>query len=197
MENSNNNNGAYDLEGVLWHTHSNQLMKAILELWPDKSIPVIDLGCGHNFYCAVLEYAGYMASGVDGVKMKGVDVVADITSIDDTSRAIDILDWYNNWWNKPINVLSLEVGEHIPAELATAYLDNLTSFGGDIIMSWAIPGQAGVGHVNCQPNKWVYEQMEMRGYSLDLKKSNKLRAGVIGCKCDWFMRTLMYFKPTV
>ena len=73
-------NGAYDLEGVIWHTHSNRLMVKILELWTDKTVPVVDLGCGHNFYCSVLSYAGYNAVGVDGVKLKGVDIVADITS---------------------------------------------------------------------------------------------------------------------
>lgn len=194
MEN-NNNNGAYDLEGVLWHQHSNKLAKSILELWPDKSTPIIDLGCGHNFYCSVLEYAGYTAAGVDAVKLKGVDAVVDITSADDIRC---LKRGFLRPWQKfdCINVISLEVGEHIPAELSEPYLNNLISFGGDIIMSWAIPGQAGVGHVNCRPNKWVCEQMEARGYSLDLKKSNELRTAVIGCKCDWFLRTLMYFKPT-
>lgn len=189
-----NNNGAYDLEGVIFHQHSNRLMEKILELWPDKSVPVVDLGCGHNFYCSVLDYAGYKAVGVDGVKMKGVDAQIDITQIDFRK---DTLKGYITSWllpkNVDINVISLECGEHIPQHLSDAYINNLTSFGGDVIMSWAIPGQPGVGHINCQTNEWVIEQMASRGYNCDWDKSLSLRQSVVECHCSWFKNTLMYF----
>lgn len=182
-----NNNGAYDLEGVLWHTHSNELMKKILELWPDKTIPVIDLGCGMNYYCSVLNYAGYKAVGVDGTNLKAVDVVADIT--DQSLKSM---------WTIPegkCNIISLEVGEHIPLALSDLYLNNLTCFGGDIIMSWAIPGQAGIGHINCQSNDWVFVEMNRRGYTLDNYKTMGLRECVKNCHCNWLKKTLLYFKP--
>lgn len=180
--NNEKNNGGYDLEGVIWHQHSNRLMKKILELWPDKSVPVVDLGCGHNFYVMVLKYAGYNAVGIDSVPLKAVDIVRDITEplLPIPSKS---------------NVLSLEVGEHIPAELSKHYLDNLTVSGGDIIMSWAVPGQAGVGHINCQSRDWVVDQMEQRGYEYCTEKSIALRESVVGCHCTWFRNTLMYFRP--
>lgn len=184
-----NNNGAYDLEGVIFHQHSNRLMEKILELWPDKSVPVVDLGCGHNFYCSVLECAGYNAIGVDGVKMKGVDLVANITNLD--LKFYMFTHYFTS--GKP-NILSLEVGEHIPQHLSDAYLHNITSFEGDIIMSWAVPGQAGIGHINCQSNEWVIEQMASRGYNHNQNKTTELREAVKECKCYWFKNTLMYFN---
>lgn len=190
-----NNNGAYDLEGVIWHQHSNKLMVKILELWPDKSIPVVDLGCGHNFYCSVLEYAGYNAIGVDGCNLKGVDLINDVTNPNKFELNCHVMDSSFPGELKA-NAISLEVGEHIPSEKSDAYLDNLTSFGGDIIMSWAVPGQAGVGHINCRPMEWVMDKMLERGYVLEHDKTDELRECVKGCHCSWFVNTLMYFKPT-
>lgn len=184
-------NGAYDLEGVIWHQHSNKLMKAILELW-GKGTQIVDLGCGHNFYVSVLNYAGYHAVGTDAIDLGSKEFIqADLT----------IPNLHESLWDTgrlqlgKCNIISLEVGEHIPPDLAKKYLDNLTSFGGDILMSWALPGQAGVGHINCQSLAWVLEKMNQRGYNIDWQKSHRLRNAVAGCHCSWFQHTLMYFKP--
>ncbi len=206
-----NKNGSYDLEGVIWHQHSNLLMAKILQLWPDKNIPVVDLGCGMNYYCSVFEFTGYGAIGIDGACLKGVDMIEDITKIPNPPAFPGLLDLVllqhgrnkvsNQFFikayreSRKVNVLSLEVGEHLPPNLSDAYINNLTSFGGDIIMSWAIPGQAGVGHINCQSNEWVIDKMFERGYILDPGKTHQLRESVTGCHCSWFKNTLMYFNP--
>lgn len=183
MEEVRINNGGYDLEGVIWHQHSNKLMVKILEYFP-KEIPVIDLGCGHNFYVSVLNYAGYEAIGTDLVNLgSNYFYKSDITQQEPVLS-----------FKIKRNVISLEVGEHIPIEKSNAYLDNLCSFGGDIIMSWAVKGQAGVGHINCQENQWVIDQMFKRGYWIHLENSELLRQAVIDCHCSWFRNTLMYFK---
>ena len=136
-------NGGYDLEGVIWHQHSNHLMKKILEYFP-KDIPVKDLGCGHNFYVSVLNYAGYKATGYDVVDLGSLYYV-----FGDLTRSMK---WDYEEGDGKSNVISLEVGEHIPIESTDIYLENITRYKGDIIMSWAIPGQAGIGHINCQSN---------------------------------------------
>ena len=176
-------NGSYDLLGVIYHQHSNKLMLKILEYFP-KEVPVIDIGCGHNFYVSVLIYAGYRASGCDMVDLGSkhffeYDVTKPIAGRDSRVR----------------NVISLEVGEHIPMELSAGYMDNLCRFRGDVIMSWAVPGQAGIGHVNCQPPEWVIEQMLKRGYCIDALRTGSLRQSVEDCHCSWFKNTLMYFSP--
>lgn len=191
-------NGAYDLQGCIWHTHSNRLLIKIMELWPNKQDAIVDLGCGHNFYTNVLKLDGRSAIGIDAVPMNGVDLVADITNLKITRKenGYVIIDFGKKevWWLNA-KVISLECGEHVPYEKCFAYLDNVTAFGGDIIMSWAVPGQAGHGHINCQSNLWVISQMSQRGYSLDAKLTDELREAVKDCSCTWFKNTIMYFKP--
>lgn len=64
-------------------------------------------------------------------------------------------------------------------------------------MSWAIEGQAGIGHINCRNNDWVINQMKIRGYKLAYNKTESLREAVKDCHCTWFKNTLMYFKRTI
>jgi hypothetical protein len=61
-------------------------------------------------------------------------------------------------------------------------------------MSWAVPGQAGIGHINCRSNEWVIEQMAKRGYRFNEERTASLREAVKNCHCSWFRNTLMYFK---
>jgi hypothetical protein len=177
-------NGGYDNEGVIWHQHSNHLMKKILEYFP-KDIPVIDLGCGHNFYVSVLNYFGYKSSGYDVVDLGSIYYIyGDLTKE---------MNWAFETGDKKSNVISLEVGEHIPESFSNTYLNNVTRFGSDVIMSWAVPGQAGIGHINCKPNSWVISEMANRGFILDQTKTDSLREAVKHCHCSWFQNTLMYF----
>ncbi len=177
-------NGGYDLEGVIWHQHSNRLLIEIMKHF-SKDVPVLDIGCGHNFYVSILEYSGYKACGYDLVDLGSNHFIKKDISKEEAFGDIPI--------NR--NIISLEVGEHIPLELAHNYLNNITHFEGHIIMSWAIPGQAGIGHINCQSNEWVIQQMLSRGYKLDLEKTLSLRRAVTDCHCTWFYTTLMYFIP--
>src|ERR1700752_111666 len=115
MEKQNKNlekNGGYQNEDVIWHTHSNKLMIKMLEYFY-KDIPVVDLGCGHNWYCGVLERLGYLAIGVDKLRLKGVD----IHDIDLTDKIIDTV--YNDG-NEP-ELLNLNLYDYI-----VRYNDNLT-----------------------------------------------------------------------
>jgi hypothetical protein len=180
MEDQHTNNGGYGDEGVIWHQHSNLLMQKILEYFP-KEVPVVDLGCGHNWYVSVLRHFGYMALGFDlvdlgSVYFNKVDVSAHMILPPEKS-----------------NVIALEVGEHIPSDRSKIFIDNVCLGGGDILMSWAVPGQEGIGHINCQTNEWVIAQMVERGYKLDEEKTNYIRAHVKNCHCSWFQNTIMYF----
>lgn len=204
-------NGAYDWEGFLWHQISNRLMIKILELWSDKKRPVVDLGCGLNYYMTVMYKAGYKVAGIDAVDAhnnlmftrdlcepmeddKGI-VMAYEKKRSDYTKPYTFLE-LNSLHNEVRNVLSLECGEHLPYEGSLVYLDNIVAVaqGGEVIMSWAIPGQAGHGHINCQTNAWVIEQMESRGYVINPELTLQLREAVRDCSCTWFRNTLMYFQ---
>ncbi|XP_023342126.1 uncharacterized protein LOC111711894 isoform X3 [Eurytemora carolleeae] len=87
-------------------------------------------------------------------------------------------------------VISIEVGEHIPSQYQLAYIDNLirvSIFDTDnlirmskigIILSWAVPGQGGQGHVNEKSNKAVVKLFEDRGLFYLHKVSDSVRRRV-------------------
>jgi tryptophanyl-tRNA synthetase len=93
--------------------------------------------------------------------------------------------------NKFDCVLSLEVGEHIPKEYESVFIDNVCSHTNNLlIISWAVVGQGGDGHINCQNNEYVINQIESRGLLYNPLKSKELReSATIG----WFKNTIMVF----
>jgi len=65
--------------------------------------------------------------------------------------------------------ICFEVAEHIPKQFETTYLNNLIKHcKKGIVISWAIVGQKGIGHVNCQNNDYVKEN---NSYYRDRKRS--------------------------
>ena len=61
--------------------------------------------------------------------------------------------------------MSLEVGEHIPKEYEDIFINNLHNNNNKgIILSWAILGQGGFGHVNEQNNDYIKSKMSNLGY---------------------------------
>jgi hypothetical protein len=74
-------------------------------------------------------------------------------------------------------VYSLEVGDHIAPELEPAFLDSLTRGAAHgVVLSWAVPGQPGSGHVNSQTPQHVSEAMRQRGFIKDQVESSLIRS---------------------
>jgi hypothetical protein len=89
-------------------------------------------------------------------------------------------------------VISLEVGEHIPERWESIYIDNLTRNARSyILMSWAVEGQPGDGHVNGRSNEYVINQMKSRGYTINWPVSRYLRKSA---SLWWFKNTIMLFE---
>ncbi len=154
---------------------------------------ILDVGCGNGYYTRKLLDAGFEAEGYDGNPFTeeityGKCKVVDFSLPYANKRTrFDAYDW----------VLCLEVGEHIPKKFEQIFLDNIASFEPDIvILSWAVPGQGGDGHVNCQTNDYIISEMEKRNYKLNLEATNYLR----NCASEypkvgyWFRQTLMCFR---
>lgn len=95
------------------------------------------------------------------------------------------------------NVISLEVSEHIPQEYMDIYLDNITNACNNyLIMSWAIRGQEGFGHVNCLNNDEAISLLEKRGFKYLEKESMEARS-VIQDNAWWFRNTLLIFQKVL
>lgn len=63
--------------------------------------------------------------------------------------------------------LCLEVLEHIPDEYWRQVLENIATLSDKIIFSAAVPGQGGVGHINCRPKiDWI-RRFHLLGWIVD------------------------------
>lgn len=141
---------------------------------------VLDLGCGYRGkYVRFLRKRGIECNGIDGNPLTLEPCqIADL--------ALPISQTVHDC------VLSLEVGEHIPAEHEGIFLDNVASHAQEtVVMSWAIPGQSGYGHVNCQPNARITNQMEARGFRHDKAATQSFRDKA---NLHWFPNTLMVYQ---
>lgn len=86
--------------------------------------------------------------------------------------------------------ISLEVGEHIDSSYEDIFIKNITNNTANIVvLSWAIPGQGGDGHINCRDNDYIIEKMRQEGFEFDekfLAKRNEFT--------NWFKNSLMLFR---
>jgi SAM-dependent methyltransferase len=144
---------------------------------------VVDLGCGDGSYVLALRGAGLNVDGFDGNPTCS-DVTEGVCQNLDLSEE-HVFDHPYEW------VLSLEVGEHIPAEFEKAFISNLhrNNISG-IVVSWAVPGQGGRGHVNERSNSYVRSIFSDLGYLYDAPASDRLRAA---SSLKWFRNTIMVF----
>lgn len=171
------------------HVHCSRLSKWISEfLKNEKSNLLIDFGCGLGNYLKDLQDFGFeelIGFEADIPKRKVFD---DIWIQDLTIPFI---------LPTKGNVLSLEVGEHVPSELMNIYLDNIcNNCNNYLIISWAIRGQAGFGHVNCLNNDEVIPLIEQRGFKFLSKETEEVR-NVDLSEAPWFNNTLLIFKKNL
>ena len=89
-------------------------------------------------------------------------------------------------------VMSLEVGEHLPSIFEDIFINNLhnnNKYG--IILSWAVKGQGGHGHINEQNVDYIKSKIIALGYTNDLIAENEMK---LCCSLWWFKNTLMVFR---
>ena len=135
------------------------------------------------------EYAKYFAENGLSVKcFDGNPAVKEISEgrceqLDLSQRfEMEVFDW----------VMSIEVGEHIPNKFEDVFLDNLHRHNKHgIVLSWALPGQGGRGHVNEQDNDHIKGKMKSLGYRNDVITEKALRASSTK---EYFRNTVMVFR---
>lgn len=152
----------------------------------DKGRLVRDLGCGTGGYLKVLADAGFTALvGYDG-EVPRQRLFGNVQQCDLTAK---------HDWVCPNDAIFLEVAEHVPAQYESVLLDNVAGAVGAygrLVMSWAVRGQAGHGHVNCRNNSEVIPLMAERGFELDGAATEAARKSVT--TLPWFKNTLLVFR---
>lgn len=171
------------------HVHCTELSKWICEFLKDeKHNLLMDIACGLGNYLKDFSENGFTRIvGIDGDIPK--KAVYPFIIKQDLTLPLEVL--------VRGNVISLECGEHIPAEYMNVYLDNITNAcNGYLITSWAVRGQEGFGHVNCLDNHEIIPEIEKRGFKLMEKETEEVRSIDLS-EAPWFKNTLLIFKKDV
>ena len=148
---------------------------------------ILDLGCGSGDYVKHFLGNGIYANGYDGNPdtPELSDYTCSVWDLTEPKKLKDEYDW----------VLSLEVGEHIPAKYESDYINNIDANNKKgVIISWAIPGQHGYGHVNCRDNKYIKDLFHKLGYMNNTEIETKFREV---SRLPWFGNTIMVFERFV
>ena len=159
----------------------------------DKEKQIIDFGCGLGTYSSHLLSQGFgLVIGIEG-STGGYS--PDFVKKWDLSSSIQNMDQYPELRKNYYNSICLEVGEHIPSMHESTFLDNLSSLTSNkIILSWAVRGQLGHGHVNCLNNDEIIDKMSLCGFSLLKEDTEKIRREVNFLDTPWLKETIMIFK---
>lgn len=165
------------------HQFDETLCKTIIYLlnrW--KLDVIIDIGCGTGAYTRSFNKSGFICHGFDGNPY--TEELSDNTcSVKDFSKPVNV--------GKYDLVLCLEVGEHIPEEYESIFFENIiTATKTRIILSWAVEGQGGFGHVNNKNNEYIIDKMSRRDFKYDSSTSQFLRTHSTK---SWFANTIMVF----
>lgn len=179
------------------HGHDEGLAKALVQFFDDNNYyaynlvsDVLDVGCGDGFYTNYITQhsRSTVCMGIDG-NPHTRELGGTLCSVQDVTKPLHLtrVDW----------VLSLEVGEHIPQEYEEIFLNNLHRHNRDgIVLSWAVRGQGGDGHVNCKDNEEIIPTVCSMGYDYDIPASMHLREQCAEYPNTgwWFRRTIMVFR---
>ncbi len=169
------------------HVTDWKLADAIVDfLRKEKAQTLVDFGCGDGDYVN-----HFLKSGINAVGYDGNPVTEDASGgtcfVLDLSNPIDLQSRYD--W-----VMSLEVGEHLPKQYETIFIENLIQHVKDgLILSWAVEGQGGTGHFNEQNNDYIKQIFSNLGWYNDLEAENHLRESAA---IHWFKNTVMVFRPS-
>lgn len=164
------------------HYFNEGLALLLLDIFP-TDVPIVDYGCGPGRYVEFLRKYKYKVIGIEGTPL--LDLPKGVLVTDLTQPIIAM---------EKTNTLCLEVGEHIPKEFEEVFLNNITQMcDSKLVISWAVPGQGGVRHVNEKTNEEVAMLMGRLGFYINDDQTYYLRLNFDHTKTPWFKNTLMVF----
>ena len=162
------------------HKHDEALSAAIGRMFGDPRKTLIDFGAGRGDYLRDLNGQFFNVRGYEGTPNDCQYVEqADLSHSRFVPAPCDI-------------AICLEVGEHIPRALMHQFLDNISfNVREMLVLSWAIPGQGGDGHVNELKPETVEQLMHARGFDPSPQHAIKLRQA---SRLPWFRNTINVFR---
>lgn len=115
---------------------------------------VLDVGCGQGEW--VHEFVRHGIDDTFGVDIFPPNqmgfVQRDLTEPLDLECTFDL-------------VLCLETGEHLPEDAADTLVNTIARHANHyVVFGAAVPGQAGTGHINCQPPEWWHAKFAAHGF---------------------------------
>jgi len=157
-----------------------------VEFWKKEKVEnILELGAGTGTYAKLFKENGIFVSCYDG-NPNTQELSEGRCGVIDLSKP---LDFPQHEW-----VMSLEVGEHIPAEFESIFIDNLHKFNKKgLIISWAVVGQGGTAHVNNHNNDYIKAKFYALGYTTDEGAEKELRDKAFW---GWFKNTVMVFRKS-
>lgn len=173
------------LEAECQHAFDQNVCNALINfLKNENASSVADFGCGMGNYVKKFIENNINAIGFDG-NPNTPELTNGICNVLDLSEPINFETKYD--W-----ILSLEVGEHLPSQYEDIFINNLHNNNNKgIILSWAIKGQGGHGHVNEQNNDYIKAKFQNLGYINDIQNEQLLRSVAT---LFWFRNTIMVFR---
>jgi len=177
--------GAWRLSENFMYKFDQNFADAVLDRVISGS--VLELGAGLGCYTTYFHDSGKISSiigyeGAVNVEPMTENFIhqADLTQKNDFG-GYQTYDW----------VVCMEVAEHIPSEFEPIFLMNIVSPAKKgVLLSWGIPGQNGIGHVNTRTNEYVIDIMNQLEFDFDEEKSNYVRGN---SQSQWFKDTTMVF----
>jgi hypothetical protein len=168
------------------HVHSQKVSDWIVNfLSLDKETTVYDFGCGMGTYLNDLHKNDYK-------NLIGVEMIPPKNDYPFEIKSQNLAEKF--YFGVKGNVISLEVGEHLPPKHMNTYLDNITSHCSNyLIISWALRGQGGYGHFNELNNDEVIPLIENLGFQYLEQESMAVRKDI---EDDfwYFRKSIMIFK---
>lgn len=180
--------GYWEDKEKLYHVRCEPLCDWIIDFLKDsKSVPLYDFGCGNGQYSQKFFENGFQkVIGFEG-KIPAFKDYENIVEQDLTSPFS---------LQEKGNCVFLEVAEHIPAQFENIMLENVINSCSDkLIMSWAVRGQAGWGHINCLNNDEAINRVEAKGMIYLPVETAAARAAIPDDNpYIWFKTTTLIFR---
>lgn len=148
---------------------------------------VLDVGCGPGIHVYALNDIGVSATGIDiDNRVVGKPLLSQESLLN-----------LNGKYKRDL-VICFEVAEHIDPQYSNEIVRNVYESienGGVLLWTAALPGQGGVGHINCRPKQFWKEKFEKLGLIHD----DSMQEDIISyCKegryMGWFVNNVLCFK---